>query len=81
MQIRYQSSVYTPAGWRFVRIDADATQISPGYATVERVTAIDGDPPTLIMSRTGARRQEFSGLAVAKREVGARKRLSACTII
>lgn len=81
MRIQYQSSVYTPAGWRSIRIDADATQVSPGFAKVARVTAINGKPPTWTMSRTGARRQEFSGFAVAEREIGARKRLSACTII
>ena len=80
LAIQYTASVFTPAGWRSVTITADADQTSAGMATVTRVTAIDGEAPTYDMSRTGARRQSFNGQAIAKREVGARKRLSACTI-
>jgi hypothetical protein len=78
--IDYTASVFTAAGWRSVTITADADQTSPGMATVTRVTAIDGEAPAYGMSRTGAKRQSFNGQAIAKRELGARKRLSACTI-
>jgi len=78
--LNYTASVFTAAGWRSVTITADAEQVSPGMARVTRVTAIDGEVPAYDMSRTGARRQSFKGLGVAQREVGTRKRLSACTI-
>ena len=78
--LNYTASVFTAAGWRNVTITADADQTSAGMATVTRVTAIDGEAPTYGMSRTGAKRQSFNGQAIAKREAGARKRLSACAI-
>jgi hypothetical protein len=78
--IDYTASVFTPAGWRSVTITATADQTSPGMATVTKVTAIDGEDPAYGMSRTGAKRQQFNGRAIALREAGARKRLSACTI-
>ena len=62
-------------------IAADAERISAGMARVTAVTAIDGEDPRPGMSRTGARRQQFNGAGVAAREVGARKRLSACSIL
>jgi hypothetical protein len=78
--LNYTASVFTPAGWRSVTITADADQTSAGMARVTRVTAIDGEAPAYDMSRTGAKRQSFNGHAIAKREIGARKRLSACTV-
>ena len=81
MKIEYTASVFTPAGWRGVTIAADAERISAGMARVLAVTAIDGETPAGTMSRTGARRQQFSGSGVAAREVGARKRLSACSVL
>lgn len=81
MKIEYTASVFTPAGWRGVTIAADAERISAGMARVLAVLAIDGETPAGTMSRTGARRQQFSGSGVAAREVGARKRLSACNVL
>lgn len=82
MKIAYTSSVQIAAGgWRSVRIVATADRLSPGMARVLAVETIDGDEPTRGMSRTGARRQEYDGRWVARREVGARKRLSACEVI
>ncbi len=80
MIIDYKSSVYTPAGWRSVTIRARAEQISPAMARVTEVLTIDGETPSRTMSRTGAKRQEYWGTGTAAREIGARKRLSACTI-
>jgi hypothetical protein len=81
MIVQYSTSVYTPAGWRDVSITAEATPSATGkMATVERVIAIDGEKPAPTMSRTGAKRQQFHGTAIASREVGKRKRLSACRI-
>ena len=81
LTIEYNASVYTPAGWRNVTIRAEAERISAGMARVTRVAAINGETPAGTMSRTGARRQQYHGTGVAKREVGARKRLSACAIL
>ena len=80
MIIDYKSSVYTPAGWRSVTIRARAAQISPAMARVTEVLTIDGETPSRTMSRTGAKRQEYWGTGTAAREIGARKRLSTCTI-
>lgn len=80
MIIDYKSSVYTPAGWRSVTIRARAEQISPAMARVTEVLTIDGETPSRTMSRTGAKRQEYWGTGTAVREIGARKRLSTCTI-
>lgn len=79
--IEYAASVHTAAGWRNVAIKAEATRVSAGMAQVSKVLAIDGEAPVGTMSRTGARRQQFNGAGVAAREVGARKRLSACTLL
>lgn len=79
--IEYNASVFTPAGWRGVTIQAEAERLSEKMARVVRVVAIDGQLPVGTQSRTGARRQEFYAGGVAEREVGARKRLSACAIL
>jgi hypothetical protein len=80
MVISYRSSVYTPAGWRGVSIQARAQRISAGMVEVIEVVAIDGEAPHYGQSRTGARRQSYNGAGVAQREVGARKRISTCSI-
>ena len=80
MQISYNASVFTPAGWRGVTITAEAEQTSKAMATVTKVIAIDGEDPHYGMSRTGANRQKYNGKGIAEREVGARKRLSSCTV-
>jgi hypothetical protein len=80
MIIRYSTSVYTQAGWRDVSITAEADPTSAKMATVTRVLAIDGEQPAPTMSRTGAKRQQFHGTGIAAREVGKRKRLSACRV-
>ena len=78
--ISYETGVHTPAGWRTVTVTAEAEKISAGMAAVKTVVALDGEPPHYGMSRTGARRQEYNGKSIAMREVGARKRLSACRV-
>lgn len=77
MIIVYTSSARTQAGWRSVEVKAEAERISAGTARVVRVLAIDGQDPVGTLSRTGARRQEYWAGGVARREVGAKKRLSA----
>jgi hypothetical protein len=80
MQLTYTASVFTQAGWRGVTITAEAEQISAGMARVIKVIAIDGETPDGYTSRTGAKRQTYNAAGVAKREIGAKKRLSACAI-
>ena len=80
LTITYTASVYTKAGWRSVTIKAEAEQISAGMAKVTRVLEIDGETPRGTMSRTGASRQQYWGTGVAQREIGGRKRLSACEV-
>ncbi len=81
MKIAYSIGVHVPAGWRQVRIVAEASRVSPGFARVTDVLEIDGEHPSRHQSRTGARRQEFNGQWWAANEVGKRKRLSACRIM
>lgn len=78
--ITYSTGVYTQVGWRQVTVRAEAERVSPAMARVLRVLALDGEEPHGTLSRTGARRQQYYATAVAKREVGSRKRLSACAI-
>lgn len=80
MLIRYSASVFTPAGWRGVQVQARAERLSSGTVRVLEVLAIDGQTPHYGQSRTGARRQTYNGAGVALREVGSRKRLSSCII-
>ena len=80
LTIEYQTSVFTSAGWRGVTVTAQAVKVSAGMAVVKAVALIDGETPNAGMSRTGARRQAFNGVTTALREVGAKKRLSACRI-
>ena len=81
IEIKYTASVYTPAGWRGVTIKATATKTSEKMALVVEVLEIDGEAPKSNMSRTGASHQRFNGKSVSCREVGAKKRLSACEIV
>ena len=81
IKIRYVTSVFTPAGWRGVVITAEASKTSEKMALVVEVLEIDGESPKSNMSRTGASRQRFNGKSVSCREVGAKKRLSACEIV
>ncbi len=80
MQIAYEASVFTPAGWRSVKITALAEKISAGMASVLAVIAIDGKKPVGYTSRTGAKRQQYYAAGIAAREVGKRKRISACVV-
>ena len=81
MNIQYDASVFTAAGWRSVTITATAAQVSAGMAQVEQVIEIDGAPPVGYTSRTGAKRQQYHAAGIALREIGKRKRISTCRII
>jgi hypothetical protein len=80
MIVKYQTSVFTPAGWRGVTITAEVAPTGK-MATVIKVLAIDGEQIKPTMSRTGAKRQQYHGTAIASREEGKRKRLSACEVL
>lgn len=81
MLIEYNSSVFTPAGWRHVTILALVEKISEKRVKVVEVKEIDGEKPTGYTSRTGAKRQTYNAKDVALREVGLIKILSKCTVI
>lgn len=81
MKIKYQSSVKTQAGWRSVDVLAVADSVSAKMARIVDVLQIDGEKPGYKQSRTGAKRQQFNGLFVARLEVGKNKRLSSCRIL
>ena len=81
MRIEYKSSVMVAAGWRSVTITAEAESLSPKMAIVTDVLAIDGEEPNGYASRTGANRQKYNASAIAKREVGVKKRLSSCEVL
>ena len=78
--IQYTSSVKVEAGWRDVQVKARAEKISAGMAVVREVVEIDGEAPAYSQSRTGAKRQSFNGKYWAAQQVGAKKRLSSCTV-
>ena len=81
MIIEYNTSVFTPAGWRGVTVRAEAVRTKPKTASVKRVITVDGTEPVGYASRTGTKRQCYNAKHVALRELGKAKRLSACTII
>jgi hypothetical protein len=81
IKIKYFASVCTDAGWRGVWVRANAVMVSAKMAEVTEVYKIGGETPAKSMSVSGSRRQAFNGLSIAQREMGAKKRLSACQII
>jgi len=81
IKIKYSTSVFTPAGWRSVWVRANAVMVSAKMAEVTEVSKIGGEDPVRSMSVSGSRRQAFDGLSISQREVGAKKRLSACLIL
>lgn len=81
MQIRYSTSVFTPAGWRNETVTAQAEAISPKRLRVVAVLDIGGNGSTGYGSRTGAKRQQYHVGGVAKREVGAIKLLGKVEVV
>ena len=81
MKIEYQTSVKTPAGWRSIDVQAIIEKTSEKTGKVTTILLVDGVKPAYMQSRTGARRQQFNGLFVARLEVGKKKRLSSCKIL
>lgn len=81
LNIKYNASVLTPAGFRSVTMTAVAEKISEKRCKIIEVTHINGDEVQANMSRTGANRQKFYGIGTASREVDKIKNLSACELI
>ena len=76
LTIEYKSSVSTPAGHRSVYIIAEAKKLSKKRVQVLNVLTIDDEEPKNVMSRTGAKRQQYNGLYYADAEVGKKKNIS-----
>ena len=81
MKIEYQTSVKTQAGWRSIDVQAIIEKTSEKTGKVTTILLVDGEKPAYGQSRTGAKRQSFNGLFVARLEVGKNKRLSSCKIL
>ena len=81
MQIRYNTSVFTPAGWRNEVVTARVELLSPKRGKVIEVIDIGGNGNTGYGSRTGAKRQTYSVGGVAKRELGAVKLLGKVEVV
>lgn len=76
MKIEYKASVFTQAGHRSVYVIAEAKKLSEKRCEVVQVLTIDDEEPRKLMTRTGAKRQEFDGLYLAANEVGKKKNIS-----
>ncbi len=79
--IKYNSAVFTPAGWRSEVITAQAEAISPKRLRVVSVLDVGGNGATGYGSRTGAKRQAYNVGGVALREVGAVKLTSKVEVV
>lgn len=81
MIIQYNTSVFTPAGWRSESVTARVEPITAARARVVEVLDIGGNGNSGYASRTGAKRQAYNVGGVAKREIGAVKLVSKATIV
>lgn len=81
MIIRYNTGVFTPAGWRNETVTARVELLSSKRAKVLDVIDIGGNGSTGFASRTGAKRQAYHVGGVAKRELGAIKLLSKVEVV
>jgi hypothetical protein len=81
MIIKYNTSVFTPAGWRSEEVTARVEPISAARARVVEVIDVGGNGNAGWASRTGAKRQQYSVGGVARREVGAVKLLSKAEVV
>jgi hypothetical protein len=81
MQIKYNTAVFTPAGWRSEVVTAQAEAISPKRLRVVAVLDIGGNGSTGYASRTGAKRQAYNVGSTALREIGAVKLLGKVEVL
>lgn len=81
MIIQYNTSVFTPAGWRNETVTARVEPITAARARVVEVLDIGGNGNTGYASRTGAKRQQYNVGGVAKREIGLVKLVSKAVVL
>ena len=81
MIIKYETSVFTPAGWRGETVTAEAEKISDKRARITEILDIGGNGNHGYHSRTGAKRQMYNVGGVAKREIDKIKILSKCEVV
>lgn len=81
MIIQYNTSVFTPAGWRSEEVTARVEPITAARARVVEVLDIGGNGNSGYASRTGAKRQQYNVGGVAKREIGAVKLVSKAIVV
>lgn len=81
MIIQYNTSVFTPAGWRNETVTARVEPITAARARVVEVLDIGGNGNSGYGSRTGAKRQAYNVGGVAKREIGAVKLVSKAVVV
>jgi hypothetical protein len=81
MIIKYNTAVFTSAGWRSEEVTARVEPISVARARVVDVIDIGGNGNTGYASRTGAKRQQYSVGSVAQREIGAVKLVSKAVVV
>lgn len=81
MIIQYNTSVFTPAGWRSEEVTARVEPITAARARVVEVLDIGGNGNTGYASRTGAKRQQYNVGGVAKREIGLVKLVSKAVVL
>ena len=81
--IEYKTSVYLPKKgvWRSETVVAKARKISEKMAEVIEVLELGGEEAKGYISRNGSKSQVYNASGIASREVGAKKRLSACSIL
>ena len=73
MIVKYNTAVFTPAGWRSEAVTARLELLSPKRGKVVEVIDIGGNGNSGYGSRTGAKRQTYNVGGVAAREIGAVK--------
>ncbi len=81
MKIKYNTSVFTPAGWRSEVVTAQAEPITDKRLRVVEVIDIGGNGCTGYGSRTGAKRQQYNVGYFAAQQIGAVKLASKVEVI
>lgn len=81
IKIKYDTSVFTPAGWRSVTVTANAEKTSPKRCVIVDVIDIDGNGNVGYASRTGANRQKYNVSYAASNEIGKKKNISSIEVL
>lgn len=80
ISINYNTSVFTPCGWRNVEVTGVAEKISEKRCKVLNVDFIDNKKPVGYASRTGAKRQQYNALGISFREIDKIKNINTLNI-